>query len=196
VALTGDARGGIALYGLLFFGAPLLGLLATLAADRSAGRALFGCTCLSTAVLCPLGFGFPTEMWIAHSAFWPALALSHYARRGLAGLLLVFAALLALALTHEGALVLAIAILATVALRGPRDPAFLRAAAALLGAVTLWWIVKVDLPPGDYYARIIPAAARNFIDVDNLFASGLLPLLAAALAAHAVAPPLLRPLPP
>ena len=196
VAVTGDARGGIALYGLLFFGAPLVGLLATLAADRSAGRVLLGCACLSTAVLCPMVFGFPTEMSIAHSAFWPALALGHYARRGLVGLLLVFAAMLALALTHEGALGFAIAILATVALRGPRDPAFLRAAAALLGAVALWSIVKIELPPGDYYARIIPAAARNFIDVDNLFASGLVRLLAAALAAYAVALLLIRRLAP
>src|SRR6266566_4216989 len=33
VELTNDARGGIVLYGLLFFAAPLLGLLATFAAD-------------------------------------------------------------------------------------------------------------------------------------------------------------------
>src|SRR5215470_1667160 len=90
VRLTGDARGGIALYGMLFFGAPLLGLLATFAADRSDGRILFGGACLSTAVLCPLVFGFPTEMWVAHSVFWPALALCHYAPRGLVGVALIF----------------------------------------------------------------------------------------------------------
>ena len=41
VKLTGDAGGGIVVYGLLFFVAPLLGLFATLAADRSKGRIIF-----------------------------------------------------------------------------------------------------------------------------------------------------------
>src|SRR5712691_238013 len=57
VALTGDAHGGIVLHGFLFFVAPLLGLLATFAADRSAGRTIFGYACASTACLCPLVFG-------------------------------------------------------------------------------------------------------------------------------------------
>ncbi len=102
VALTGDARGGIAVYGLLFFAAPLAGLLATFAADRSKGRVVSTFACGSTAGLCPLVFGFPTEMWVAHALFWPALALAHFARRDAAGSVLVFAALLALAFTHEG----------------------------------------------------------------------------------------------
>src|SRR5450830_1257271 len=37
VALTGDAGGGVIVYGLLFFAGPLLGLVATFAADRSQG---------------------------------------------------------------------------------------------------------------------------------------------------------------
>ena len=84
-------------------------------------------------MLCPLVFGFPTEMWMAHAMFWPALAVSHYAKRSLAGTTLVFMMLLALAFTHEGGLVLATAIVATLALRGLRDPVFIRSAAILVG---------------------------------------------------------------
>ena len=99
----------------------LLGLIATFAADRSKGRIIFGYACLSTACLCPLVFGFPTEMWMAHALFWPALAVCHYARGGIAGFAVVFAALLALVFTHEGALIFAVAILSTLLLRGVRD---------------------------------------------------------------------------
>jgi hypothetical protein len=187
VALTRDAAGGIALYGLLFFAAPLLGLLATFAADRSAGRRIFTCACLSTAVLCPMVFGFPTEMHIAHALFWPTLALCHYARRGLAGAAAVFAALLALALTHEGAVVFAVAIVATMALRGLRDPAFRRAAGALLAVLAVWAAVKLALPPGAYYARIIPAAEWNFIDLTKLVTMPLFVLLLCTLAGYAAA---------
>ena len=196
VALTRDARGGIALYGLLFFAAPLIGLAATFAADRSRDRVIFGCACLSTVVLCPFVFGFPTEMWIAHSLFWPALALCHYASRGIAGGAAVLAMLLALALTHEGALVFAFAILATVALRGVSDAAFVRAASALVVAVAVWLTVRIELPPDPYYARIIPAAAYNFIDVRNLIGLPSFDLVVAALAGYGVALLALRRLAP
>src|ERR1051325_705172 len=147
VALTGDARGGIFLYGLLFFAAPLAGLLLTFAADRSPNRTVFAFACLSTATLCPLVFGFPTEMWVAHSAFWPALALGHYAGRGAAGMCALFVAMLALALTHEGGLVFAGVIVATVGLRGLRDAAFLRAMAVFVVVLAAWIAVKMALPP-------------------------------------------------
>ncbi|MFI4961848.1 MAG: hypothetical protein ACHP82_10415, partial [Hyphomicrobiales bacterium] len=75
VALTKNAKGGIVVYGLLFFSAPMLGLLATLAADHTTSRVIFVYACLSTACLCPLVFGAPTEMWMAHAVFWPALAV-------------------------------------------------------------------------------------------------------------------------
>src|SRR5262245_34675161 len=48
VELTRDAYGGIVVYGLLFFVAPLVGLAATLAVDRSKGRIIFSCACFST----------------------------------------------------------------------------------------------------------------------------------------------------
>src|ERR1700716_3868077 len=131
VGLTGDARGGIDIYGLLFFGSQAMGLAATYAADRSKGRVIFGAACVSVACLCPLVFGYPTEMWMAHALFGPALALCHYARQGVGGTAMVAAALTALVFTHEGAVVFAVAILATLLLRGMQDFAFRRAAAAL-----------------------------------------------------------------
>jgi hypothetical protein len=186
VGLTHDARGGIALYGLMFFAAPLIGLALTFAADGSPRRTIFACACLSTACLCPLVFGFPTEMWVAHSLFWPALALCHYAGRGVGGTLAVFFALLALALTHEGGAVCAVAIVATVALRGLRDPMLWRAAGALAAALAVWAGVKIGIPPNQYYASIIAAAAFNFIDADNLVGSPFVMLLFGSIAAYVI----------
>src|SRR5262245_27411628 len=130
IEMTGDPSGDIVVYGFLFFLAPLLGLTATFAADRSRGRIIFRYACLSTACLCPLIFGFPTEMWMAHALFWPTLAVCHYAPSSKWGIALVFASLLALVFIHEGALIFAIVIVATLLFRGMRDATFLRAAGA------------------------------------------------------------------
>ena len=90
VEVTGRPWAGITTYGVLFYISPLIGLICTYAADRSRGRFIFFYACCSTALLCPLIFGFPTEMWLAHAIFWPALALSHYAKRTVAGAILSF----------------------------------------------------------------------------------------------------------
>jgi hypothetical protein len=137
-------------------------------------------------------FGFPTEMWVAYAAFWPALALGHSAGRGIVATAALFAAMLALALTHEGGLVFAGVVVATVGLRGLRDAAFLRAAGVLVVVLGAWIAVKVALPPGDYYASIIPAAATNFFDLHRLLASEFCMLLVAALAAYGMALVVLR----
>jgi hypothetical protein len=187
VRLSGDAGGGIAIYGLLFFGAPFLGLAATYAADRSGSRVVFTCACLSTACLCPLVFGCPTEMWVAHSAFWPAVAISHCARRDALGAAAVFVSMLALALTHEGALVLAASILAPLLLRGTASFAFRRAAVAFLAAVAVWAAVRVLLPPDAYFASIVATAAFNFFDVTALAQSPMLVLVGAVAAYLALA---------
>jgi hypothetical protein len=192
VHLTGSADAGIVLYGFLFFSAPLLGLIATWFADRSPQRIVFAFACASTAVLLPLVFGAPTEMWVAHALFWPALALCHDAPRGTGSLLLIVGTLLALAFTHEGALVLEAAILVTVALRGLKDPALLRAAGAIVVVLLVWFAVKMALPPDDYTAGVMHAAAFNFIDVTELAKSPLFALLAGVLAAYAVLLVLLR----
>jgi len=186
VWLTGDPAGGIVVYGILFFAAQLVGLAGTFAADRSQGRIVFVFACFSTACLCPLVFGFPTEMWMAHALFWPALAVAHDARRGLAGSVLVFALLLALMLTHEAALVLAAAIVASLALRGLRDRAFLRGLGAFLAALSVWAAVKLLLPPDDYFAAVLLRAGLDFFD-PRIFTSGIVVLVAGVIAAYGLA---------
>jgi len=185
VKLTADARGGIAIYGFLFFGAQLFGLLATFALDRSRQRILFTYACGSTAILCPLVFGFPTEMWIAHALFWPTLAIVHYGRGPLAGPA-CFLALLALVLCHEGALIFAAAIVTTLALRGGRDRALLRAATAGAAALAIWIAIRLELPPDAYIAGVLAHAALNFIDLSSL-ALNPMRLLLVALAGYSLA---------
>jgi hypothetical protein len=183
--VTKDVRGAIDVYGLMFFVAPLLGLMATLAADRSKGRIIFVYACLSTACLCPLVFGFPTEMWIAHSLFWPALAVCHYARPGVGGAAPVFAVLLALVFTHEGALIFAFAILATLVLRGGRDPAFVRATTAFVAILAIWVIARAAFPPDDYVGDALHRAALHVFD-PSILAGDLVLLLLGTLASYAI----------
>jgi hypothetical protein len=187
VGLTGNPGGGIFVYGLLFFVAPLVGLIATFAADRSKGRVIFGYACFSTACLCPLIFGFPTEIWLAHALFWPAVAVAYDAGRSTRRTALLFVLLLLLVLTHEAALLLALAIvLLLLLLRGVRDGAFLRAAGALLAALAIWAAVKATLPPDDYFAAVYVRAALDFFDA-SLLHSALLLLLVGAVAGYGLA---------
>lgn len=186
VWITGNPSAGIIAYGFLFYISPLIGLAAAYAADRSPGRIIFVYACGSTALLSPLIFGFPTEMWLAHALFWPALALGHYARSTAAGAALVFATSLLLAFTHEGALVLLAAITATLALRGLRSAVFVRAAVSLTVIVALASAAKLFLPPDDYYADVFLRAALNFFDPAILEVRIVLVLLAAVIAYGAV----------
>jgi hypothetical protein len=185
VGITGNPWAGIVTYGLLFYMAPLIGLLLTFLADRSHGRFFFLYACCSTALLCPLVFGFPTEMWLAHAIFWPALTVSHYAKRTILGAILVFAAQLTLAFTHEGALVLLFVIVATLAPRGLRSPTFLRAMIVLSLTLILATASKVVLPPDDYYAGVLLRAALHFFDLE-IFKVEVVLLLLTALTAYGV----------
>jgi hypothetical protein len=164
VAITGNPWAGIVAYGFLFYVAPLAGLAATYAADRSPGRVIFLYACGSTALLCPLIFGFPTEMWFAHAIFWPTLALSHYARSTIRGAVLVFATWLLLAFAHEGAFVLLLAVLATLALRGLQNTRFRRGIAILFVTTILAIASKILFPPDEYYADAFVRAALHFFD--------------------------------
>jgi hypothetical protein len=195
VGLTGRPWAGILTYGLLFYIAPGVGLILTWLADRSRGRILFIYACGSTALLCPLVFGFPTEMWFAEAAFWPALAISHYAKRGSAGTALVFLAQLVLAFTHEGAVVLLFAIVGTLAMRGLRDRRFLLGMISLILALALAAASKVALPPDDYYAGVLLRAALHFFDLE-IFKVEVVVLLLAALAAYGVLFAAMRPMSP
>jgi hypothetical protein len=183
VALTGNAAGGIAVYGFIFFGAQLAGLIATFAADRSKNQVVFCFACFSTACVCPLVFGFPTEMWMAHALFWPAFAMCHFARRGVVANIITFMLLLALALTHEGALILIGTILLTVLPRGVRDSAFRRTAASCAAVFVIWVAVKAALRPDPYIASVLDNAEWHFFDF-KIFTCGLLLLLAGTLAGY------------
>jgi len=183
VVALGGAEAGIAAYGLLHFAAPALGLAATYAADRSRGRVYFVFACVSTASLCPLVFGFPTEMWAAHALFWPTLALSRHASRSLGGGVALFAAFLSLVLTHEGAVPLALGILVVLAPAGWRDGRLRRASLSFLAAMAVWAAVKLLIQPDAYFAGIVEAAAFDFIAPGNL-TSPVFRLLAAALVAY------------
>ena len=185
VRLTGDAHGGIVAYGLLFFAAPLVGLVATYAADRSRGRIMLGYACLSTACLCPLVFGFPTEVWISHALFWPTLAVCHYSRGRLAGVP-VFVMLLALILSHAGALIFAVTILITLFLRGSRDAAFLRALGCFVAAVAIWAVVLAAFRPDPLVADILYRAALHVFDI-AILSGDLVLLLLVTLAAYVAA---------
>jgi hypothetical protein len=186
VDLTADPRGGILIYGFLFFVAPLLGLTATWVADRSKGRIVIGYACASTACLCPLIFGFPTEVWMAHALFWPTLALCHYAPRRIGGTIALFVALLALAFTHEGALIFVVTILATLLLRGRGDAAFMRAGCLSLVVLSIWVLVRVILPPDAYFAAMFERAALHVFDI-SIFTCDLAQLLFAVFATYAIA---------
>jgi hypothetical protein len=184
VALTANPQIGIYLYGLLFFSLPLLGLLGTWIADRSPGRVFFAYACASTASACPLVFGFPTEMWVAHALFWPTLAVCHDARGGVARAMLVFVLLLALILTHGAAVILAAIVVLTLLPRGTRDAAYLRGAAAFLLALLLWAVVKVTLPPDAYDGPMMHRAALHFFDPAT-FTRYVVVLLVCALGGYA-----------
>jgi len=183
VGVTGRPYGGIVIYGLLFNVAPLIGLALTFIADRSRNRAIFVFACGSTALLCPLVFGFPTEMWMAHALFWPTLALAHYGRRGLLGAVVLSIAMAALALTHAGGVVLAFVTVATLALRGFRHPLFVRGAVALFVAMALWVIVKMAYRPDDYFADVLVRAGLHFFD-PAIFQVNLVVLLFVVLASY------------
>ena len=187
VAFTGDPQGGIALYGLLFYGAPLASLAATYALDRSEKRTFFVFASVSSAVLLPLVFGFPTEMWFAHAVFWPLLAYCHAGPQHRASRSAAAAGFAALLLTHGGGIAFAIAIVATLALRGPADPAFRRAGQAFaIGAVCLL-LMQFAVRPDPYFADAVKGAALNFIDARNLTVPVLRVLAGSLLAYTALA---------
>jgi hypothetical protein len=136
-------------------------------------------------VLCPLVFGFPTEMWLAHALFWPTLAVVNFARPSASGTMLVFVLLLALAFTHEGALVLSCAVVATLLPRGWRDAGLQRAAKILIVVLALAVTTKILLPPDPYYAGALMRAALHFFDL-SIFQVSIVLLLSATIAGYTV----------
>ena len=185
VALTGAPSVGVMVYGLCLFAAPAVSLAATFALDRSAGRMYFVFACASTALLCPLVFGFPTEMWIAHALFWPAFACAMTSPVTSLSSALLAALTIALVLAHEGGLVLAFGIVAANALRGLREARFGRALACFALALVMWLAINRLMQPDAYFGEVRVRAASEFFD-SKIFVAPLLVLLLAVLTGYAL----------
>jgi len=176
-SLTGNAWAAIQIYAFLFFGAQFFGLALTYWLDRTRGRSIFVFACLSNAVLCPLVFGAPSEMWVAHAFFWPALAAAHCSTRRW-NWLAAFVTFLPLAFTHEGALIFLAAILGSVLVRKNEFPRFPQCLGAALAVLAVWIFVRYSLRPDEYTARVLSAAASNVFNPEILL-DRILVLLAA-----------------
>jgi hypothetical protein len=185
VALTGSPAAGIYLYGALFYGAQLAGLAATYAADRSRGQVIFTFACCSTVCLCPLVFGFPTEMWITHALFWPTLAVCLYARLTPGNSFLILLLQLALSFTHGAALIFQFVILAILSLRGLRDAVFSRALSTFLVVLPVWIVVKLVLRPDAYVGPVMVNAAFHVFDL-SILTGDMMRLLYCAVAGYGI----------
>jgi hypothetical protein len=100
-----------------------------------------------------------------------------------------------LAFTHEGALVMLVSIVVTLAPRGLRDAAFLRAAVVLVVVLAMAAGIKIVLPPDDYYADVFARAALHFFDL-GIFEVSVVIILLSAVAAYGVLLPLFARLSP
>ena len=174
---------GIITYGLLFYISPLIGLIVHLR-GRSLARPihLFLCLLFDRPAL-------PAHLRLSNRdvagprdllACAGAQPLREANRRWSNS---VFAAQLLLAFTHEGALVLLFAIVATLAPRGLRSVQFVRAMISLTVILTLAAASKFVLPPDDYYAGVLLRAALHFFDPE-VFKVEVVLLLLAALTAY------------
>lgn len=182
VALTGAPSAGVFVYGLCLFAAPAVSLAATFALDRSAHRLYFAFACVSTALACPLVFGFPTEMWVAHALFWPAFACAMTLSVSFVSSALLATLFVALALAHEGGLVLAFGIAAATALRGLGEARFVRALSGFALALITWLAVNRVAQPDAYFGEVRLRAASEFFDGRIFVAPPVLLLLAAVVA--------------
>ena len=153
VGIRGNPWVGIITYGLLFYISPFVGLILTYMADRSPGNTIFVYACTSTAMLCPLIFGFPTEMWLAHAIFWLVLALSHYARPTVAPSMLVFVAQLHYWPLRTKALWCCCWLLWRHWPHVACEALHSTAATCLIIILIMATISKIAFPPDDYYAK-------------------------------------------
>lgn len=178
--VTGDPALGVAAYGALLFAAPGLGLALAWWADRT--RVLRCWAAASTVLLCPVVFGFPTEIWVAHAAVWPALVLlwapQSVARR-LGGMVL----LAVVVLSHEAAVVWALLLVAALRLSPGGWGTVRLGAVALVPALAAWAALKAAYPPDPYVAEVLRRNAWNLLSLGGRVAP-LLVELGAALALY------------
>lgn len=165
--ISGVPAWGVWAWQAAFLALPSLGLAATWAADRT-GRIL-PWACASTALLLPLAFGFPTELWVAHAAFWPALALGWHA----APMPLLALALAVTALSHEAGLLWALGAVGLLALAPGWRP-LRRGALALLPALAGFALLKLMILPDPYVAAVMGRVGSEFLHWRPAFAPVLL----------------------
>lgn len=165
-AATGSARAAYGLYTLIFFSAPLAGLLATSWLDRTRGKVFTVACAVCTLAVLPLILPFPSELIFSHALFFPALALAQRdgGWRPALALTLVMCALLN---THEGAVILGALVVASTLLAFPKHALLLRAGAAFTLAFGVWLAIRVNVQPSDYVGTAIARAAMYFLMYEN-----------------------------
>ncbi len=175
---------GVALYGVLLFAMPGLGLAACWAADGT--RVIRVWAAVATAVLCPVVFGFPTELWFAHAAAWPALALlwRPVGWRWPAGM----AALGVVVLSHEAGVIWAGVLVAALRFSPGWRVALPRAAGGLVALLLAWAACRWAFRPDPYVAEVLGRNAWNLFAPASLSAPLVL-TLAGGLALYAAALP-------
>ena len=181
--LSGDPAGAVTLYALLHFSAPALGFAAVWRADRTGVIRLWAA--LSLVLLCPVTFGFPTELWTAHAAVWPMLALfwtPGSRARWAAGTLALGIAVL----SHEGGIVWAFVLCGALALSPDRARALSRAALSFGLMLAVWIACRVTFPPDPAEAEVLRLNAWNLLRVSRLW-SPLMLTLAAGLGVYGAA---------
>lgn len=194
IALTGRPDLGVGLYTLLFYGAPLLGLFATVAIDRAPGRPFALAAGAATVALLPLVAPFPSELIFTHALFFPTLALAWRGVVRLPGQIGLTVLMSALLMSHEGGLILAVAVICACALGLPDRARLVRALAALAPALALWFAVRLAFRPDGYVAFVLEMNAGRMLAIGQWFPRAVLWCGAAALAAGLLALVLAGPL--
>lgn len=165
-AAAGSARAAYVLYTIIFYSAPLAGLLATVWIDRTRGKVFAMACAVCTLAVLPLILPFPSELVFSHALFFPALALAN--REGgwrvALALMIVMCALLN---THEGAVILGALVVASTLLALPARLPLLRALAVFALALALWLAIRITLQPGEYTGSAIARAAMYFLMFEN-----------------------------
>ena len=174
--VTGSPAAGVTLYATLLFLAPAAGLAVTWAADRTGIIRVWAA--LSTLLLCPIIFGFPTELWVTHAAIWPAMALV-WSPGGRARDALTVAVLGVVVLSHEGGVLWAVALLASLLMHPDPRVALRRAVRCIVPGAVVWIGCKVLIATDPYVAEVLGRNALNLFRPASLVAPLVLEIAAA-----------------
>lgn len=186
--LTGSLSAASLTYGLLFFALPLVSLALTAVLDRTPGRIVAAGASVSTIVVLPLVFGFPTEMWASHAIVWPVMAL---ATRRLSPLPLILGQTL-LCLTHEAGVIFAGLVVVAGLVVAPTLKRAAGLAVSFAIGLLVWFAVRSAVTPDPYLAEVLTRNAWNLFEINRLFVPitvlGLIALVGVPLGARALQP--------